>query len=207
MSNLNAKNIISENITVTNLNVININGLPYTSNKCGNCNKGYYIPCPDCDYVGPDICDCGNPCDSVPFEPDVCDCYVPCNKCLPDGPKSFVINHPIQQDKYLVHACLEGPEAGVYYRGTGVISNNNSTVIELPEYVGAFATDFTIQLTPIYNGKINILNVSEIIDNKFTVYGENGKFYWNVIGKRLEIVTEPLKTDVEVKGQGPYLYI
>jgi len=125
----------------------------------------------------------------------------------PTGPKSFIINHPIQEDKYLVHACLEGPEAGVYYRGTGEILDKNSTVIELPHYVGAFATDFTVQITPIYNGKINTLNVSEITNNKFTVYGENCKFYWQVTGKRLEIITEPLKTDVEVKGQGPYLYI
>lgn len=125
----------------------------------------------------------------------------------PTGPKSFIINHPIQEDRYLVHACLEGPEAGVYYRGTGEILDNNSSIIELPNYVEVLATDFTIQLTPIYNGKINLLNVSEVINNKFTVYGENCKFYWQVTGKRLEFITEPLKSDVEVKGQGPYLYI
>ena len=77
MSNINAKNIISENITVTNLNVTYINGQPYVANKCGTCNSGYYVPCPDCDYTGPDICDCGNPCES--YEPDVCDCFVECN--------------------------------------------------------------------------------------------------------------------------------
>lgn len=125
----------------------------------------------------------------------------------PTGPKSFIINHPIQEDKYLVHACLEGPEAGVYYRGIGEIIDNNSTIIQLPYYVSAFASDFTVQITPIYNGKINVLNASEIVDNKFNVYGENCKFYWQVIGKRLEIITEPFKTDVEVKGHGPYLYI
>jgi len=121
--------------------------------------------------------------------------------------KSFIIEHPIQQEKYLVHACLEGPEAGVYYRGTGEILDNNSTIIELPYYVGALAKDFTVQITPIYNGKINVLNSSEVINNKFTVYGENCKFYWQVTGKRAGIITEPLKTDVEVKGEGPYLYI
>ena len=125
----------------------------------------------------------------------------------PTGPKSFIINHPLQEDKYLVHACLEGPEAGVYYRGIGEISDNNSTTIELPNYVAAFATDFTVQITPIYNGKIHVLNASEILDNKFHVYGENCKFYWHVTGKRIEIITEPFKSDVEVKGQGPYLYI
>ena len=125
----------------------------------------------------------------------------------PAGPKSFIINHPIQEDKYLVHACLEGPEAGVYYRGIGEIIDNNSTIIELPYYVEELATDFTIQITPIYNGKINVLNSSEVTNNIFTVYGENCKFYWQVTGKRLDFITEPFKTDVEVKGDGPYLYI
>jgi hypothetical protein len=54
-----------------------INGVPYVANQCGNCNKGYYVPCSDCDYAGPDICDCGEPCES--YVPDVCDCFVPCN--------------------------------------------------------------------------------------------------------------------------------
>jgi len=121
--------------------------------------------------------------------------------------KSFIIDHPIQEDRYLVHACLEGPEAGVYYRGTGEILDNKSADIELPYYVEELATDFTVQITPIYNGKINILNVSEVSNNKFTVYGENCKFYWQATGKRSDIIIEPLKSDVEVKGQGPYLYI
>ena len=31
------------------------------------------------------------------------------------GPsKSFIIDHPTDPSKYLVHVCLEGPEAGVY---------------------------------------------------------------------------------------------
>jgi hypothetical protein len=125
----------------------------------------------------------------------------------PTGAKSFIINHPVDKDKYLVHACLEGPEAGVYYRGIGEIVNNQFSRIELPYYVDKFATDFTIQITPIYNGKINILNASELLNNTFTVYGENCKFYWNVYGKRLDINTEPLKSEVDVKGNGPYLYI
>jgi len=134
-------------------------------------------------------------------------CRGPTGEPGPTGAKSFIINHPIHQDKYLVHACLEGPEAGVYYRGIGEITNNISTIIELPYYVDKFAIDFTIQITPIYNGKINILNSSEVLNNQFVVYGENCKFYWNVYGKRLNIHVEPFKNDVDVKGNGPYLYI
>jgi hypothetical protein len=83
MSNINAKNIVSENITVTNLNVTYINGVLYVPDQCNNpCKKGYYVPCPDCDYTGPDSCDCGNTCDwcdEDPYIPDECDCFVPCN--------------------------------------------------------------------------------------------------------------------------------
>ncbi len=125
----------------------------------------------------------------------------------PAGAKSFIIDHPTEFAKYLVHACLEGPEAGVYYRGIGEILDNQSTTIELPNYVEQFATDFTIQITPIYNGKINLLNASEVNNNKFIVYGENCKFYWNLYGKRFDINVEPFKSDVDVKGDGPYLYI
>jgi hypothetical protein len=70
------------------------------------------------------------------------------------------------------------------------------------------ASDFTIQITPIYNGKINILNSGEIVNNSFLVYGENCKFNWIAYGKRLEITNvEPNKNDVSVKGSGPYLWI
>ena len=125
----------------------------------------------------------------------------------PTGAKSFIINHPVEKDKYLVHACLEGPEAGVYYRGIGEITDNYSTTIELPYYVNRFARDFTIQITPIFNGNFNTLNTSEVFNNKFNVYGSNCKFYWIVYGKRLDINVEPFKRDVDVKGNGPYLYI
>lgn len=121
--------------------------------------------------------------------------------------KNFIIQHPVHDEKYLVHTCLEGPEAGVYYRGTGKITDNFSTTIILPHYVDKFTTDYTIQITPIYNGKIVTLNSSEVINNQFTVYGENSKFYWTVYGKRFDINVEPNKCDVEVKGNGPYLYI
>jgi hypothetical protein len=121
--------------------------------------------------------------------------------------KTFVIDHPIDNNKYLVHACLEGPEAGVYYRGKGQIVNNESVTIDLPYYVADLAADFTVNITPIFNGKINVLNSSEVANNKFTVYGENCGFHWIVYGKRLDIEVEPVKSETNVKGEGPYLYI
>ena len=124
--------------------------------------------------------------------------------------KSFIIDHPLDPvNKHLVHVCLEGPEAGVYYRGEGEIENGESCIITLPDYVEALATDLTVQITPIYNGKpVYYLQTSKVKNNQFTVYGENGEFFWLVHGKRgQDIEVEPLKSSVEVKGNGPYKWI
>lgn len=44
--------------------------------------------------------------------------------------KTFKIPHPSKSKHTLVHACLEGPENGVYYRG----HLSNSNIINLPDY-------------------------------------------------------------------------
>jgi hypothetical protein len=44
--------------------------------------------------------------------------------------KKFDISHPTKPNHRLAHVCLEGPEAGVYYRG----KLENSNIIHLPEY-------------------------------------------------------------------------
>jgi hypothetical protein len=121
--------------------------------------------------------------------------------------KTFVIEHPLDTNKYLVHACLEGPEAGVYYRGKGEIINNESVTIFLPNYVEVFAYDFTIQITPVYDGILKCYNFSEIANNQFNVYGKNGKFHWLVHGIRNTLDVEPNKLNVSVNGYGPYLWI
>ena len=122
--------------------------------------------------------------------------------------KSFVIDHPIDTSKYLVHGCLEGPESGVYYRGESEITNDESVEIELPEYVSKLAKKLSIQITGIYNGgKLKTYNVTRVNDNKFTVYGPNGEFYWIVHGSRAEIEVEPSKHNTIVKGSGPYKWI
>lgn len=123
--------------------------------------------------------------------------------------KTFVINHPLDKDKLLVHGCLEGPESGVYYRGKGEIINGECK-IDLPLYVH-FAKDFTINITPI--GKPRLMSCSEFIipDNKtenphFYAYGE-GLFYWTVYGKRDNINVEPDKDKIKICGDGPYKWI
>ena len=61
--------------------------------------------------------------------------------------KLFDIPHPTKENKRLVHACLEGPENGVYVRGR--LTNNN--VIELPDYWRGLvdSESITVSLTQI----------------------------------------------------------
>jgi photosystem II stability/assembly factor-like uncharacterized protein len=125
--------------------------------------------------------------------------------------KTFVIDHPLDYSKYLIHACIEGPEAGVYYRGRGEITNNISTDIILPSYVEGIASNFTIEITHIYDGTTpKQYSVGELLYNHFTVYGENGEFFWQVTGTRANIVTEPDKNKITIKGMNkensPYLW-
>jgi hypothetical protein len=125
----------------------------------------------------------------------------------PTGPKTFIIDHPSDENKYLVHACLEGPEAGVYYRGKASIENDESIAINLPDYVEPLAEELTIELTPIYSIQgPRIYETSEIENNCFTVYGKNGSFYWTVYGKKNEILIEPDKDSISVRGNGPYTW-
>ena len=124
--------------------------------------------------------------------------------------KTFVIDHPCEENKYLVHACLEGPEAGVYYRGEGQITNGKNVIIELPYYVNKLATEITVNLTPINDDGVYkqiILTCSRVKNNRFTVYGPNCEFFWTVYGKRNNINVEPLKEITDVKGTGPYKWI
>lgn len=124
--------------------------------------------------------------------------------------KTFIIDHPLDDDKYLVHACLEGPEAGVYYRGEGEILPGTKYInIELPKYTSAFS-DFTINITQIIENDdddINTYASGRVIDNTFKVYGKPGKFNWMVFAKRSDIKVEPNKSDIIVRGDGPYKYV
>jgi hypothetical protein len=124
--------------------------------------------------------------------------------------KTFIIDHPIDSGKYLVHACLEGPEAGVYYRGKGEVVEGEECKVLLPQYV-RFAREFSVNVTPI--GVPRSMSCSEVVKPEspeenvyFIVYG-TGKFYWTLFGKREDIEAEIDKESISVNGSGPYRWI
>ena len=97
--------------------------------------------------------------------------------------KLFDIPHPNKPGMRLKHACIEGPEVGVYYRGK--LTGNN--VIELPDYWNNLIDPetITVNLTPHthyqelyvknieWGRKINVVNnTGGSIDCSYIVYAE-----------------------------------
>ena len=100
--------------------------------------------------------------------------------------KSFDIPHPIKKGKRLVHGTLEGPEFGMYQRGT-LKSNLTMEEVPLPAYWGKLVSDYTVQLTPHGNYNVWLVekhrNMFEIKTDADALDGA-WKCEWLVIGRR-----------------------
>ena len=102
--------------------------------------------------------------------------------------KSFDIPHPDKEGMRLVHGSLEGPEHGVYARGTA--KGHGETTIELPDYWKTLVgDDYTLQLTSYNSSNIYIVEKEA---TSFTINSNslNYKFDYVVIGRREEIEVE-----------------
>lgn len=109
---------------------------------------------------------------------------------------SPVIQHLPESNKWLVHACLEAPDEGIYYRGKTEILEDFLD-INLPDYA-IIGTDWTLHLASIRKICRTFSYDSE--------YG-HGKFSWIIFGKRKHLHAEIDKTRVTVSGDGPYKYL
>ena len=79
--------------------------------------------------------------------------------------KSFDIPHPTKDGMRLVYGVLEGPEHGVYHRGT--VEGKGVIQVNLPDYWHKLVGDqYTIQLTPWGNYNVSIDSKTE---NYFTI--------------------------------------
>lgn len=132
--------------------------------------------------------------------------------------KNFTIQHPLDESKWLLHACAEGLTADVFYRGEGQLVDGECTII-LPEYFESITLEEnrTVIVTPICdedNKHPANIAASRVKDGKFwvTLTGgynvKNQKFYWRVdaIRKNAYFNPEPFKDSVEIFGNGPYTY-
>lgn len=98
--------------------------------------------------------------------------------------KSFDIPHPTKDGWRLRYGVLEGPEHGVYFRGSTQVN-----VIELPSYwIGLInEKSITVQLTPIENSTIHF--VVKVENNKIYVDSDSGNVncYFTINAERKDI--------------------
>jgi hypothetical protein len=102
--------------------------------------------------------------------------------------KSFLIDHPTKEGMKLQYASLEGPENGVYIRGT-----SGSNIITLPDYWADLVdqSTVTVTLTPI--GFYQALYIKEKGKNYIKVGGSKGSYDYVVYGERKDV--EKLKVE------------
>ena len=90
------------------------------------------------------------------------------------GAKAFRIEHPLDPEQMLTHACIEGPENAVFYRGEIVTVDGNAEVT-LPDYFEelTFAEDRSVLLTQVASDglftEFSMLMASRVVDGKFTI--------------------------------------
>ncbi|MFB9383248.1 hypothetical protein ACFFTK_08865 [Pseudonocardia petroleophila] len=151
--------------------------------------------------------------------------------------KTFVIDHPIDSQRYLVHATTESPHNGVEYWGTATVRNGEATV-KLPDYFEPLTaeTGRAVLLTPIANdpdcplpewavpveGSPKI--PMQLIPNVASTYPKAGSFRvvaqgscpplfevsWLVKAVRRDVPrldVEPKKSDYVLMGNGPYTFL
>ncbi|MGH7496082.1 MAG: beta strand repeat-containing protein [bacterium] len=75
---------------------------------------------------------------------------------------SLLVEHPLDPNKEIYYGSLEGPEAGVYARGTAQLVNGE-TRIQLPEHFSLVAADqgLTVQLTALSTASQGLAVVSK----------------------------------------------
>ncbi len=103
--------------------------------------------------------------------------------------KNFVIDHPLKPGYELVHSSLEGPEIGVFYRGSGRLIAGRATVT-LPDYFDALTRDHTATVLLTAKGEMPFLLSYDRFDEKsFVVHGAkaDGEFNWEVKAVRADV--------------------
>lgn len=108
--------------------------------------------------------------------------------------KDFDIPHPTKEGWRLTHACVEGPEAAVYYRGNLL----GDSKIHLPEYWTKLVDSDTITVNITPKNHHQNITVTKIVDNVIYLSEENDldiNCYYLVYAERID--TEKLIVEYE----------
>lgn len=156
---------------------------------------------------------------SVRNDPPNTDPILDANGFSPRFVKNFVIDHPQDKDRWLVHACTETPEAAVEYSGTAVINSWEAEVI-LPAYFEAEVEQQGRQVwlqvmlpDEGFHRYIPRAIASFPKDGKFRISsdGDDGLIVsWKVKGIRKDVPqfeVEPLKSEYSRQGIAPYTWL
>jgi hypothetical protein len=104
-----------------------------------------------------------------------------------NGSKAFVEPHPTDPTKEIRYVCLEGPESGTYFRGTGHIVNGFAT-IAIPEHFRMVTaeTGLTVVVTP--EGEMAVLACVKKSLEKIVIQGSKDvEFDYMVNGVRTSV--------------------
>jgi hypothetical protein len=132
--------------------------------------------------------------------------------------KNFVIDHPTDSGRWLVHACTESPEAAVEYSGVAVIQDWEAEV-ELPPYFEAATHEdgrqvfLTVMLPDEgFHRYIPRAIPSFPRDGRFRISSDaddGTRVSWRVKAIRKDVPqlhVEPRRDEITVHGDGPYRY-
>ncbi len=131
--------------------------------------------------------------------------------------KTFIIDHPTDPARHLVHAALEGPEGAVFYRGSAQLIGGQVR-IELPPYFEALTRPDgrTVQVTNVDGFDplaVKRIKGQTVLDGAFIVMAQDQQstqmFDWIVTAIRADapaLEVEPVKGSIVVGGVGPYTF-
>ena len=121
-----------------------------------------------------------------------------CEGDIAGNTKSFNLEHPTKKGMRLIHGCLEGPEYGMYQRGT-IKSMHQIEEIALPEYWKVMVGDYTVSLTPHGNYNVWLEEKNQtMIKIKTSADAIDGPWSceWMAVGRRLDA-----KLEVEIDAK------
>jgi len=125
--------------------------------------------------------------------------------------KAFLIDHPLDpENKYLLHATVEGPEPYNLYRGVVTTDASGRAVVHLPDYFEAANKEFSYYLQPI-GTFAQVIVEEEVRNNEFVIRTDkpNVKVSWMVVATRddpyMRYFWKPTVIEKSPEQRGKYL--
>jgi hypothetical protein len=96
------------------------------------------------------------------------------------GVKNFEVDYPGEPNKKIVYSSLEGPEVGIYIRGTAICENQETQIV-FPDHFRLVTAQngLTANLTP--RGSFSSLYIKELTNERLVVGCEVGKSFDYVV--------------------------